>query len=161
MFTISSGLRFAGTTLELDGRQILTGTFPIGIEPSEFHSRVKKDGVQEMIRSMRDKFDEATVIVGVDRLDYIKGVPQKLRAFDMFLERHPEWVGKTVLVQVAIPSRANLEVNQKLRVDVQNLIGEINGKYGMRYRFVCSRPCIFMVRVLPQILLLGCTQQQA
>ena len=153
MLTIPSGLRFAGTTIELGGRKVLTRTFPIGIEPLEFHSRMKKDSVQDMIRSMRDKFDEATVIVGIDRLDYIKGVPQKLHAFDMFLKRRPEWVGKTVLVQVAIPNCANLEVNQKLRVDVQNLVGEINGKYGMRYRFIYSRPCIFMVRELPQILL--------
>jgi trehalose-6-phosphate synthase len=133
--TLSSDRRSVDSKISLSGREVFVGAFPIGIEPSEFHSRLQKEGVQDMIRSMRDKFQGATVIVGVDRLDYIKGIPQKLYAFDMFLERHPEWIGKAILVQVAIPSRANLEMNQKLRVDVQKLIGEINGKYGMPHRF--------------------------
>ena len=91
-----------------------------------------------MIRSMRNKFDGAKVIVGVDRLDCIKGIPQKLLAFDRFLERHPEWVGKAILVQVAVPSRANLEVHRELKIEIQQLVGEINGKHGMSYHFPSS-----------------------
>ena len=84
-----------------------------------------------MIRSMRDKFDGVKVIVGVDRLDCIKGIPQKLLAFDRFLERHLEWVGKAILVQVVVPSRDNLEVHRELKIEIQQLVGEINGKHGM------------------------------
>ena len=111
------------------------GTFPIGVEPSEFQSRLRKECVQGMICSMRDQFQGARVIVGVDRLDYIKGLPQKLYAFDRFLETHPEWIGKAILVQVAVPSRANLEAHQELRVEIHKLVGEINGKYGMYHLF--------------------------
>ncbi|KAK3701348.1 Trehalose-6-P synthase/phosphatase complex synthase subunit [Vermiconidia calcicola] len=112
------------------GRQVVVGTYPIGVEPSEFHSRLQKDCVQSAIRAMRDNFRGAKIIVGVDRLDYIKGVPQKLYAFDRFLETHPEWVGVAILVQVAVPSRAHLEAHQELKAEIQKLVGEINGKYG-------------------------------
>lgn len=69
-------------------------------------------------------------MVGVDRLDYIKGVPQKLHALEIFLTEHPEWIGKVVLVQVAVPSRQDVEEYQNLRAVVNELVGRINGKFG-------------------------------
>ena len=87
-----------------------------------------------MVHTMKTNFRGAKIIVGVDRLDYIKGIPQKLHAFDSFLERHPEWVGRAILVQVVVPSRANLDEHQKLKVDIHRLVGEINGKYGKHCR---------------------------
>ena len=68
--------------------------------------------------------------MGVDRLDYIKGVPQKLHALEVFLTEHPEWIGKVVLVQVAVPSRQDVEEYQNLRAVVNELVGRINGKFG-------------------------------
>lgn len=80
---------------------------------------------------MKHKFgDDCKLIVGVDRLDYIKGVPQKLHAFEIFLETHPEWIGKVVLIQVAVPSRGDVEEYQNLRANVNELIGRINGRFG-------------------------------
>lgn len=69
-------------------------------------------------------------MVGVDRLDYIKGVPQKLHAFEVFLDQHPEFQEKVVLVQVAVPSRLDVEEYQNLRAHVNELVGRINGKFG-------------------------------
>lgn len=69
-------------------------------------------------------------MVGVDRLDYVKGVPQKMRAFEILLETHPEWVGKVVLIQVAIPTRGEVEEYRNLRHLVNELVGRINGKFG-------------------------------
>jgi len=63
-------------------------------------------------------------------LDYIKGVPQKLHALEVFLEEHPEWIGKVVLVQVAVPSRGDVEEYQNLRAVVNELVGRINGRFG-------------------------------
>lgn len=111
---------------------MLVKTLPIGIEPSDFHERLNKAEVQEMIQSTRRNFNGLKVLIGIDRLDYIKGIPQKLHALDEFFQHHPDQVGRVVLVQVAIPSRANLDANQKLRVEIQELIGKINGKYGTR-----------------------------
>ena len=69
-------------------------------------------------------------MVGVDRLDYVKGVPQKLRAFEILLKTHQEWVGKVVLIQVAIPTRGEVEEYKNLRLLVNELVGRINGKFG-------------------------------
>lgn len=79
---------------------------------------------------LEQRFQGVKLMVGVDRLDYVKGVPQKLHAFEVFLSDHPEWVGKIVLVQVAVPSRVDVEEYQNLRAVVNELVGRINGKFG-------------------------------
>ena len=86
--------------------------------------------MQNRIAALRRKFEGVKLIVGVDRLDYIKGVPQKLHALEVFLTEHPEWIGKIVLVQVAVPSRQDVEEYQNLRAVVNELVGRINGKFG-------------------------------
>lgn len=116
--------------LQVQDREVTVRKLPIGIEPSDFHERLRKKEVQEKIRDIRDQSGRARILIGIDRLDYIKGIPQKLHALDEFFQEHPDQVGRVVLVQVVIPSRANLEVNQKLRVEVQELVGKINGKHG-------------------------------
>lgn len=95
---------------------------------------MKKPKVQERIATLERKFQGVKLIVGVDRLDYIKGVPQKLHALEVFLTEHPEWVGKVVLVQVAVPSRQDVEEYQNLRAVVNELVGRINGKFGILYK---------------------------
>lgn len=104
--------------------------FPIGIDPEKFVDALKTQKVQDRIAVLRQKFKGVKLIVGVDRLDYIKGVPQKLHALEVFLADHPEWVGKVVLVQVAVPSREDVEEYQNLRAVVNELVGRINGKFG-------------------------------
>ena len=69
-------------------------------------------------------------MIGVDRLDYVKGIPQKLRAFEIFLTSHPELVGSVILVQLAVPTRGEVEEYQNLRALVNELIGRINGNFG-------------------------------
>ena len=86
--------------------------------------------VKNRISSLENKFHGIKLMVSVDRLDYIKGIPQKLHALEVFLSSHPEWVGKVVLVQVAVPSRQDVEEYQNLRAVVNELVGRINGKFG-------------------------------
>ncbi|QSL64480.1 hypothetical protein MERGE_001781 [Pneumocystis wakefieldiae] len=100
--------------VEFNGKLVNVGAFPIGIDPDKFTEGLK----------------QPKIIVGVDRLDYIKGVPQKLHALEFFLTEHPEWIGKVVLVQVAVPSRQDVEEYQNLRAIVNELVGRINGKFG-------------------------------
>ncbi|KAK4215131.1 glycosyltransferase [Rhypophila decipiens] len=109
---------------------VTVGAFPIGIDPDKFVEGLKKPAVQARIAALKRKFEGVKLIVGVDRLDYIKGVPQKLHALEVFLTEHPEWVGKIVLVQVAVPSRQDVEEYQNLRAVVNELVGRINGKFG-------------------------------
>lgn len=104
--------------------------FPIGIDPEKFVDGLQKPKVLARIAALERKFEGVKLMVGVDRLDYIKGVPQKLHALEVFLTEHPEWVGKVVLVQVAVPSRQDVEEYQNLRAVVNELVGRINGKFG-------------------------------
>lgn len=116
--------------VDWNGRFVTVGAFPIGIDPEKFVEGLKKQSVQNRIAALKRKFEGVKLIVGVDRLDYIKGVPQKLHALEVFLTEHPEWIGKIVLVQVAVPSRQDVEEYQNLRAVVNELVGRINGKFG-------------------------------
>ncbi|KAF9434520.1 Trehalose-6-P synthase/phosphatase complex synthase subunit [Entomortierella beljakovae] len=124
------GLSTMPNGVDFEGRYAHVGTFPIGIDPEKFAEGLKQPAVVNRIQSLREKFKGVKLIVGVDRLDYIKGVPQKLHALEVFLSEHPEWIGKVVLVQVAVPSRQDVEEYQNLRAVVNELVGRINGMYG-------------------------------
>ncbi|GMG22840.1 unnamed protein product [Aspergillus oryzae] len=126
----SRGLATTPNGIEFQGKIIACGAFPIGIDPEKFQEGLKKEKVQKRIAQLEQKFQGVKLMVGVDRLDYIKGVPQKLHALEVFLSDHPEWVGKVVLVQVAVPSRQDVEEYQNLRAVVNELVGRINGKFG-------------------------------
>lgn len=124
------GLETMPNGIEFEGRYAQVGTYPIGIEPMQFVDGLKREKVQSRLQTLQKRFEGCKVIIGVDRLDYIKGVPQKLHALEVFLAQHPEWVGKVVLVQLAIPSRQDVEEYQNLRACVNELVGRINGRFG-------------------------------
>ncbi|PWN92498.1 Alpha,alpha-trehalose-phosphate synthase [Acaromyces ingoldii] len=127
---------------EFEGRYVHVGTYPIGIEPAQFEEGLKRESVLQRIKSLERRFEGVKIIVGVDRLDYIKGVPQKLHGLETFLHDHPEWIGKVVLVQVAVPSRQDVEEYQNLRAMVNEAVGRINGRFGT----VESMPIHFLHR---------------
>ncbi|KAI3633508.1 hypothetical protein MIR68_008455 [Amoeboaphelidium protococcarum] len=116
--------------VEFDGRHVHVGTYPIGIDPEKFTNGLKDSKIIDRIEKLRGKFQGLKVLVGVDRLDYIKGVPQKLHALEVFLQNHKEFQDKVVLVQVAVPSRTDVPEYKNLSANVNELVGRINGKYG-------------------------------
>ncbi|KAI9013919.1 glycosyltransferase family 20-domain-containing protein [Phycomyces nitens] len=139
------GLSTMPNGVEFEGRYIQVGTFPIGIDPEKYTDGLKDPKIVARIAQLKSRFGDCKVIVGVDRLDYIKGVPQKMHAMEVFLSQHPEWVGKVVLVQLAVPSREDVEEYQQLRSTINELVGRINGQYGT-VEFV---PIHFMHRSIP------------
>ncbi|KAJ3115023.1 Trehalose-6-P synthase/phosphatase complex synthase subunit [Phlyctochytrium bullatum] len=124
------GLQSSPNGVEFEGRHVHVGTFPIGIDPEKFIEGLKLPAITQRISFLEERFRGIKVLVGVDRLDYIKGVPQKLTAFEQFLNDHPEWVGKVVLIQVAVPSRQDVEEYRQLQDTVNGLVGRINGRFG-------------------------------
>ncbi|CAG8458650.1 2852_t:CDS:2 [Acaulospora morrowiae] len=124
------GLSTMPNSIEYEGRHVHVGTFPVGIDPEKFTEGLNQPNIKERIKGLEEKFKGMKLIVGVDRLDYIKGVPHKINAFEVFLSEHPEWVGKVVLVQVAVPSRQDVEEYQNVRTNVNELVGRTNGKFG-------------------------------
>ena len=86
--------------------------------------------MKDKIIDLQRRFDGKKVLLGIDRLDYVKGIPHKLKAVEKFLQTHPSWMGKVVLLQIAVPSRSEVPGYQKLKNNVHKLVGRINGEYG-------------------------------
>lgn len=106
------------------------GIFPIGIDPNAWITALQSPSVKERILELEEKFRGKKVLLGVDRLDYIKGVPHKLMAFEILLSRHPEWKEKVVLIQIGVPSRTEVDEYKKLISQTNELVGRINAQYG-------------------------------
>jgi trehalose 6-phosphate synthase/phosphatase len=104
--------------------------FPLGIDYQLFHRTARGSAVRSQAGQFREKLGNRKIVLSIDRLDYTKGIPQRLEAFDLFLERHPEQREKLVLVMVVVPSRIRVEQYAQLKKQVDGLVGEINGKYG-------------------------------
>lgn len=79
---------------------------------------------------MKNQFAGKKIIVGVDRLDYTKGIPHRLYAIERLLSNYPQWLGKVILLQIAVPSRTDVKEYQRLSKEAHELVGIINGKYG-------------------------------
>lgn len=104
--------------------------FPIGIDPGRFTAALGTDEVQVHIKELRERFRGRKVMLGVDRLDMIKGIPHKLLAFEKFLSEHPEWRDKVILIQIAVPTRSDVPEYQRLASQVHEIVGRINGRFG-------------------------------
>ncbi len=124
------GLESTIDRLEVPGRQLRLQALPIGIAPDDYLGYLDKPETQEHLDKLRAQYSGRKLIVAVDRLDYTKGLPHRLRTFRRMLGGQPELIGKVVLLQIAVPSRENIESYQELRSEVHELISDINGEYG-------------------------------
>src|SRR5579871_3315376 len=105
-------------------------TFPIGIDVDEFASRAIKAVTRPEVARLRASMQDAKLALGVDRLDYSKGLPNRIRGFDRMLDLHPELKRGVSLLQVAVPSRGNIRAYRELKADLASLVGEVNGRHG-------------------------------
>lgn len=103
---------------------------PIGIDPDHVRSLTERDDVKASLESLRETYGQQTTILGVDRLDYTKGLPEKLLAYEHLLAQRPDLHGKVTLIQVAAPSRTGVLEYQTLREELEGLAGRINGRFG-------------------------------
>jgi len=108
-------------------REIGIGIFPISIDFKDFSRQTKSPMVVEAARQLRETMPNQRILLGVDRLDYSKGIPEKLKAFRNALERFDDLRGKITLIQVAVPSRKDIPEYQMLRAEIEGLVSEING----------------------------------
>lgn len=111
-------------------RVVAVGVFPIGIEPHKFQETLATAQCQKRIEELKVTFKDKKLIIGIDRLDYIKGIPHRLLGYEAFLRDNPDWRGKVVLLQVAVPSRVDVPEYKKLKSEIEKLVGRINGTYG-------------------------------
>ncbi len=121
-----------GTTRQVsrDGRVTRLASNPISIDEGFYSGLSASDVVREKVEELREEMGGRRVILGVDRLDYTKGIDVRLRAFDTLLERHPELANDVVFVQISVPSREGVADYAAMRAEVEGLVGRINGAHG-------------------------------
>ena len=117
-----------------DGETVCVGVYPIGTDPSNFE-RWSREAGQENADSFLQRLiprrtaNRPQIILGVDRLDYTKGIPQRLLTFEQLLERHPSLRGKVTMIQISTPSRTRVPEYIRERERVDQLVGQINGRF--------------------------------
>ena len=125
-----SGVEVRGPSVVLpDGRRVTTSTAPISIDAREFAALAADPEVKTGIEALSEQFSGRTVVLGVDRLDYTKGIIERLLAVEMLLERNPELRTSLAFLQLAVPSRDDVPEYRQLRSTVERHVGRINGVY--------------------------------
>jgi trehalose 6-phosphate synthase/phosphatase len=138
-------------TVHFGQRSVRAGVFPISIDFEDFAKRARSREVEERSKHLRASLPDRQLILGVDRLDYTKGVPYRLRGFRNALDRYPELREKVSLIQVIVPSRENIPRYSELKTEIDQLVGEINGEF-TRAGWI---PVHYLFRSLDQVELLA------
>jgi len=105
------------------------GVFPIGIDYVHFANAAASPAVTQRVLEIREEMPERQVILGLDRLDYTKGIPQRLLAYQLALKRFPELHRNVTLIQVVVPSRETVQEYQELKGQIERLVSQINGEF--------------------------------
>ncbi len=156
---ISSVKRLLGhdvdfSTISVDSREVSVDVFPMGIDYDKFKNKaqeVQSKPIQERSKEHQDldrfllNSPDRKLILSIDRLDYTKGIPQRIKAFRKFLYDHPEFKEKVSLIMLTVPSRVDVEQYQHLKSEIEELVGGINGEFGT----LNWNPIIYFYRSLP------------
>ena len=125
-----TGITALGDTLILpDGRRVHTVAHPISIDTDEFGTLATTPETEAELAELREQFRGKKVFLGVDRLDYTKGIRHRLQSIELLLERNPQLRGDIAFVQIAVPSRDDVKEYRDLRTQVETEVGRINGRF--------------------------------
>lgn len=133
------GYEISFNQIHVEDRIILGDAFPMGIDYLKFSEKAKEvfqkpqQEKSELHRELEKYFlvaPDRKLILSIDRLDYTKGIPNRLRAFELFLEKHPEYKNNVTLILLVVPSRSEVEQYKLLKSEVDELVGKINGRFG-------------------------------
>src|SRR5690606_40614467 len=111
------------------GRLLRAGAFPISIDTGHIAEQARDAVAKPSVRSLGESLSGRELAIGVDRLDYSKGLPERFRAFERFLERHPDLAGKLTFLQIAPVSRGDVAEYRELREELEQLAGHITGPH--------------------------------
>ena len=131
----SSCLRVLGAdsqpdSLDVGGRRVGIGVDPIGIDVDGFREVLRDLETKRLYDQLAEQYSGRKLVLGVERLDYTKGIPQKLQAFERYLEQDPSRARTTTMLQVLVPSRLESPEYRMQRDEIELLIARINGRYG-------------------------------
>ena len=144
---LSSVKRILLTNVKLNrvsvgSRKILVNTFPMGIDFEKFNNGAKKYLTKNALNKSQSSVKN---ILTIDRLDYTKGVVQRIKAFEMFLDNYPQYIEKVKLIMLTVPSRENVSDYKNLKKETDEIVGRINGKYST----VNWNPIAYYYRSMP------------
>ena len=116
------GVRYGDHTVGL-------GVYPVGVDVEYFAAQAQLEETREHAREVRQRTGAKTLILAAERLDYVKGILERLEAFERYLHRHPERHGEISFIQVAVPTRTGMDEFQRMRRSVEEAVGRINGQF--------------------------------
>jgi trehalose 6-phosphate synthase/phosphatase len=131
--------------IETSNRSVRVDAFPMGIDYERFAQAATSEATLEHVAEYREALRDTRVILSIDRLDYTKGIAQRLRAFNLLLERYPEWRGQVSLIMLVVPSRDQVAQYAALKEEIDELVGRINAQY----RTISWNPILYFYRSLP------------
>jgi trehalose 6-phosphate synthase len=111
------------------GRHVIVGAFPISIDHDMVAAEASRPQTVDLVNTIKNGISGSQIILGVDRLDYTKGIPERLSAFKSFLEENPEWRERVTMVQFVIPSRDDIPEYKNLQREIETSVSRINGCY--------------------------------
>ena len=124
------GIESQSGTVRMRDHNVRVEAHPLGIDTAEFQEKAYSQNAERFLTQLKRTIGDRQVILGVDRLDYTKGLLLKLRAFERLLERSPRWAERVLFMQLAVPTRAGIDTYQELKSEVERRVSEINGVYG-------------------------------
>lgn len=130
---LGADVNFRTGTVSASGRRIKAAAVPIGVDWGEYERAADSSAVQEQAARIRQAVGGKYLLLGIDRLDYTKGIPERLLALEWVLENYPEYRDKINYIQIATPSRTEVPAYQELRRKVEELTGRINGRFNENY----------------------------
>lgn len=131
--------------ISYNNRSVIVDSFPMGIDSHKYENLVSDPQVKEKLQIFDRNFSGIKVVLSIDRLDYSKGILQRLQAFEMLLESNPAYVGSIVLYMIVVPSRDTVPQYRELRDHIDKFVGSINA----RYRTMDWQPVYYFYRSLP------------
>jgi trehalose 6-phosphate synthase len=115
---------------EIDGLRVRLGAFPVSIETAIYARMARNAGRSPLVQRIKESLAGCRLVLGVDRLDYSKGIPERIKGFERFLETNPHWHSKVTLLQITPKSRSEIKEYSDMEAEVTGLIGKINGRFG-------------------------------
>jgi trehalose 6-phosphate synthase len=117
-------------TFQAADRTVRIGAFPVGVETAQLSRLARRSAQSAFVRGVVESLAHRVMIIGVDRLDYSKGIALRMEAFDRFLSTHPDWRGKVTYLQITPRSRSEIQEYADIERQIDETAGRINGTYG-------------------------------
>lgn len=140
------GLEHNLNKISYEDRYVQVDTFPMGIDYDRFSREYNDKDFRNEVKEIVQSLNGIKMILSIDRLDYTKGIPQRIRAFSRFLSKYPEYLGKVRLNLIVAPSRVEVDSYDELRSEIEELVSKVNGKYGT----ISWMPIWFFFQSFPQ-----------